>query len=135
VSRIAAVSTLVCGALVLGAAAGHAARPLTGFGFRTPSGNIVCNRGLATTGAPGVSCVVFSASSAARGQASWLVGPSGRARFRFVLGNIGTDVPVLPYGTSWRRYGIVCTSRSTSLTCRNRDGHGYTLSRERRRIF
>jgi hypothetical protein len=135
VSRVAAASIVTCGSLFLGAVAGQAAPPLAGFGFRTPSGNIVCNRGLATTGAPGVSCVAFSESSATRGQASWLVGPSGRARFRFVLGNIGTDVPVLAYGRSWRRYRIVCVSRSTGLTCRNPAGHGFTLSRERQRIF
>lgn len=42
---------------------------------------------------------------------------------------------VLSYGTTWRRNGIVCTSRRTGLTCRNRRGHGFFLARERWRLF
>jgi hypothetical protein len=35
----------------------------------------------------------------------------------------------LPYGKSWRRRGLTCTSRITGLTCTNRFGHGLFLSR------
>jgi hypothetical protein len=40
---------------------------------------------------------------------------------------------VLRYGTT-RRFGpFTCTSRRTGLTCRNRSGHGWTLSRQKQR--
>jgi hypothetical protein len=43
---------------------------------------------------------------------------------------------ILRYGRSQRfGRGITCTSRTTGLTCRNRDGHGFFLSRERVRLF
>jgi hypothetical protein len=42
---------------------------------------------------------------------------------------------VLAYGRTWTRAGLRCTSRATGLTCRNRDGHGFFLSRERWRVF
>ena len=38
--------------------------------------------------------------------------------------------PVLAYGENWAKQGFVCTSVTAGLTCRNRDGHGFRLSRE-----
>ncbi len=43
--------------------------------------------------------------------------------------------PVLAYGRTWSRRGITCASRTSGLTCRNRSGHGFFLSRERWRLF
>ncbi|MDX6523673.1 MAG: hypothetical protein QOI17_1186 [Gaiellales bacterium] len=40
-------------------------------------------------------------------------------------------IPALPYGQIWSRFGLSCTSRITGITCRNGDGHGFFLSRER----
>ncbi len=37
---------------------------------------------------------------------------------------------VIAYGTTWRRSGFVCRSRATGLTCKNRSGHGWFLSRQ-----
>ena len=37
---------------------------------------------------------------------------------------------VLAYGTTWAGGGLRCTSAETGLTCRNRSGHGFFLSRE-----
>ena len=45
------------------------------------------------------------------------------------------NAPVLAYGRTWRRGGIVCRSRRTGLRCTNRSGHGFTLAREAWRIF
>ncbi len=42
---------------------------------------------------------------------------------------------VLAYGTTWAGGGLRCASAETGLTCRNRDGHGFFLSRERWRAF
>jgi hypothetical protein len=42
---------------------------------------------------------------------------------------------VLAYGKTWRRAGISCRSAFTGMTCRNRSGHGFFLSRARWRRF
>jgi len=42
---------------------------------------------------------------------------------------------VLDYGTTWSGGGVRCTSAATGLTCRNRSGHGFFLSRERWRVI
>ena len=64
------------------------------FGFQIPSGNIVCNW-QAEEGA--ISCVVFSASSDL-GQKTWTLPAGGAASVDVVQSNIGTDVPIFPYG-------------------------------------
>jgi hypothetical protein len=105
--------------------------------FKTPSGNIVCTSGkLPPRGeVVGIDCVVFSVVDR-RGQASWMMRPTGRAWHRAVAANIETEgLHRLAYGRSWARLGITCTSRAVGLTCRNRSGHGFFLSRERQRIF
>lgn len=42
---------------------------------------------------------------------------------------------VLGYGKTWSGGGIRCSSALTGLTCRNKSGHGFFLSRERWRKF
>jgi hypothetical protein len=41
----------------------------------------------------------------------------------------------LRYGDTWKRTGIRCTMRTTGLTCRNRDGHGFHIQRGKTRRF
>jgi len=41
----------------------------------------------------------------------------------------------LPYGQSARYRNIVCTSRTTGMTCTNAAGHGFTVSLEGYRLF
>ena len=41
----------------------------------------------------------------------------------------------LEYGSKWKRNGIVCTSKTTGLRCRNGKGHGFFLSRDKWRKF
>jgi hypothetical protein len=38
--------------------------------------------------------------------------------------------PVLEYGTAWSRGGFTCVSMTNGLECRNRENHGFLLSRE-----
>ncbi len=38
---------------------------------------------------------------------------------------------VLGYGKSWQNRSFVCVSELAGLTCKNRSGHGFSLSRER----
>jgi uncharacterized protein DUF6636 len=42
---------------------------------------------------------------------------------------------VLGYGKTWSGGGLRCTSASTGLTCRNKSGHGFFLSRAHWRAF
>jgi hypothetical protein len=42
---------------------------------------------------------------------------------------------VLGYGQTWSGGGLRCTSALTGLTCRNKSGHGFFLSRESWRMF
>lgn len=41
----------------------------------------------------------------------------------------------LAYGTRWHWGPFTCTSRITGLTCTNRQGHGFFLSRQSYRVF
>ncbi len=60
----------------------------------------------------------------------------GRARRLCVSDSALGSRRILRYGQT-QRLGrrITCTSRTTGLTCRNGEGHGFTLSRERVRLF
>ena len=42
---------------------------------------------------------------------------------------------VLAYGRTTSFGRLRCTSRRTGMTCRNRAGHGFTVSVERQRVF
>lgn len=43
--------------------------------------------------------------------------------------------PALSYGATWRGGAFTCTSRISGLTCTNRRGHGFFLSRQSYRLF
>jgi hypothetical protein len=122
--------------------------------FKTPSGNIVCLTFL-DSGVPGpkqavVHCGIHSGLKPAPPRRPCQEG--GYAGDRVSLLTTGrVDVPpcagdpgafvgeeaarVLAYGRSWSGGGLRCTSAMAGLTCRNRDGHGFFLSRERWRAF
>lgn len=48
---------------------------------------------------------------------------------RFARGDIDRHAPILRFGQKRRFGGIVCSSRSTGLTCTNRRRHGWHLGR------
>jgi hypothetical protein len=56
---------------------------------------------------------------------------TGRARVVCAGDTVLHQGPVLKYGTTWRRGGFTCTSRSTGLRCTNRSRHGFFVSRAR----
>ena len=100
-------------------------------GFQTPSGNIVCNAGPASSAPharPLLACTVLSEATAARGQKVWSLFATGRPLVGFIMGNAATDVPALAYGRLWRWRGFVCASRKAGLTCRSRAAHGFVLA-------
>lgn len=118
--------------------------PLATDFFRTPSGNIRC--GITGTG-PGVECAISSGLNPEPTEEGcdldWRglhvsdeeVSPScGGDPAPVVLEDPGT-LPVLEYGRTWSRDGIVCRSEKTGLTCTNEDGRGFFLSRARWETF
>jgi hypothetical protein len=132
---------------VAGASAGLAAKRAPAY-FETPSGNIAC-AWFADDDRPArtyLRCEIGSLLSPrprrpASCDVDWAYG--------LTLGNIGrAEVlcagdtirrqgkrAVLRYGTTWRKRGFTCRSQSVGLTCRNTEGHGFFLSRERWRRF
>ena len=64
------------------------------------------------------------------------LGWRGRARRLCVSDSALGSRRILRYGRTQRFGGrISCTSRRAGLTCRNSDGHGFFLSRQRIRLF
>ena len=123
------------------ALAGTAAADLA-IPFRTPSGNIGCyytsNRDLRAS----LRCDIRSGlkpTPHGKCELDWTglaIRPTRRpsptcAGDTALLPN----APILRYGRTWRRGGIVCRSRRTGLRCSNRSGHGFTLARQAWRIF
>jgi hypothetical protein len=45
------------------------------------------------------------------------------------------ELPVLPYGGKWNRGGYSCRVVTSGLTCANRKGHGFVLSRSAQRLY
>jgi hypothetical protein len=59
----------------------------------------------------------------------------GKARLIHVTDTIGDPkAPVLAYGKTKRVGPFTCTSRRSGLSCHNRNGHGFTVSRERQSV-
>ena len=47
----------------------------------------------------------------------------------------GGPIRTLHYGDTWKRPGIRCTMKTSGLTCRNRDKHGFHIQRGHVRRF
>lgn len=118
--------------------------------FRTPSGNITCvveppPQGAARGGEYAIRCDIAQTSAARPqrprdctldwGHAFGLfnTGPA----MRYCVGNsvIDTRAPVLDYGQSTAIQAIICRSERAGLTCTNREGRGFFLSRARQQVF
>ena len=118
--------------------------------FKTPSGNIVCGWGVAPLGRASIECGIKSGLKPAPKPIHCDAGDptdkrvslleTGRATPVRCAGDPGPFVSeagakVLRYGTTWSVGGLSCASQVTGLTCRNRAGHGFFLSRDRWRSF
>ena len=118
--------------------------------FQTPSGNILCSVG--TGEAPtDIDCTIFERSgppatprlagcNAAGGHRFWMrVHGVVKAECGRPSGSVphGPErgISIVPYGDTEEFDGIVCHSLTTGLECRNADGHGFSLSRQRQSIF
>ena len=119
--------------------------------FKTPSGNIVCGWGIAPDGTASIECGVKSGLKPPPPRVHCSAGdPSDK---RVSLTANGRAVPVTcagdpgplrlgsdrarssPTVRTWSGGGITCTSATTGVTCKNRVGHGFFVSRERWRTF
>jgi hypothetical protein len=105
-------------------------------GFWMPSRNILCNAGPLIgrsgklVGGYALACVLGSDRRA------WYLRSNGRSGVARPGGNAASDfTSVLRYGHTWRWHGFRCSSRQTGLTCSNRSGHGFFLSRATQRLF
>jgi hypothetical protein len=119
--------------------------------FKTPSGNIVCFYSLGSKASVG--CGIKSGLKpkppyTAACKAVRLdynadrigLGATGWAQPVACSGDAGpfvgeSSARVLGYGETWSDGGIRCTSALPGLTCRNKSGHGFFLSREHWRVF
>jgi hypothetical protein len=116
--------------------------------FQTPSRNIICDGDIWDVAHTFVECGIKSGLVGARilpcspGDPQTdrvFVGAKGRGGRVLCAGDPGpflaTGAPVLQYGRTWHEGGIACSSERTGLTCTNRLGHGFFLSRQRWRVF
>jgi hypothetical protein len=113
--------------------------------FKLPSGNIGCGYAKFAGETANLRCEIVSGlrplpAKPSRCEGDWgrAVGmaPTGRAS-RYCITDTVMDprAAVLAYGRTWSRGGFTCVSRMTGLTCTNRSGHGFFLSRERSRLY
>jgi hypothetical protein len=125
------------------AAPAAGARSLSTKTFLTPSKNIACAYYPASiTGRAVFRCDLMSGlhpRPARHCDVDWTgasMAPRGKAGPTCAGDTVyDRSAPVLAYGKSWFYGGITCASRATGLTCRNRDGHGFFLSRQSWRVF
>lgn len=112
--------------------------------FQTPSGNIDCW----IQDGRSVRCEIQQRSWSPPPKpksceldwgSGFVLGATGRARFICAGDTVQAPpddpYPTLAYGKSLKVGAITCSSATSSLTCRNRQRHGFVLSRQRYRTF
>jgi hypothetical protein len=125
--------------------AGSSAAIADEFYFKTPSGNIHCgyfdNDGNAT-----VRCDIESYTPTTRKRPAdcdldwgfaFEIGARAKRGIILCAGDtvISQQAVTLAYGSSWKRKGITCSIEETGVTCTNRRGRGFFLSRAEQRVF
>lgn len=114
--------------------------------FKTPSGNIGCGYSKFSGETASIRCEIVSGirplppRPARCGEGDWgrAIGMEPRGRpHRYCITDTVMDprAHVLAYGRTWRGGGFTCVSRASGLTCTNRDGHGWLISRALTRLF
>jgi hypothetical protein len=139
-ARLIAVVTVVAAVAIASSRSVAAVAPLHTNKFKTPSGNIAC--AMHAFSGSFLRCDILSGlkpEPSRRCEGDW-TGASMleiRKAGPVCAGDTVYDsrAPVLAYGRTWSRDGFRCVSRRTGLTCTNRRGHGFFLSRERWRVF
>ena len=125
---------------------------LTNGYFKTPSGNIVCfhSPGPADMPRAFLGCGIKSGLKPAPPRRPCAEGgyagdrlsmnATGRVSVPPCAGDPGAlvgerEAKVLAYGKTWSGGGLTCASAVAGLTCRNKSGHGFFLSRASWRTF
>jgi len=132
-------------ALAMALSQGHAFAQDDSFSFKTPSNNIYCWYD-SLEGMPEVRCDIMSFKSTLGprpadcdldwGDAFAVTAQSTRGVAVCHGDTVKTpEAQSLPYGATWERKGISCSSEKTGLTCRNPAGHGFMLSKAKQKIF
>lgn len=96
----------------------------------SPTGTISCYANVPHEGG-GISCSAPGLPRVNEGDPYVALRQRGSSRLgaRGDFGGYAGQRRRLRYGDTWKRPGIRCTIRSTGLTCRNLQGHGFFLAR------
>jgi hypothetical protein len=137
------MAVLLVAVAATAAGAQAAPQPSARVQFRMPSGNIACAGSVAAKPQQSfLRCDILSGLRPQPRRACQLdwtgfeLRSTGTAR-PVCAGDTVFDrrAPVLRYGTTWKRGGLVCRSRRSGLRCSNRDGRGFVLARARSFAF
>ena len=141
-SLVAVTATAASALVVAWPAAGS-----TIISFRTPTGNIGCvfSAGISGDEKPTVRCDIRSRLHPEPSPPKSCPLDYGDSIQVYRLGRailvchgdtaIDPSSRVLQYGQTFRHDGLACTSRFYGLTCTNRSGHGFFMSRQSWRVF
>jgi len=109
-------------------------------GFRTPSDNIHCMADV-WDGTAELRCDIRDNTASAPpapvdcdldwGNAFAVLG-AARPAVRICAGDtvMNPDYPVLSYGSRWEQHGFTCSIATDGVTCANRHGNGFFLSKK-----
>jgi hypothetical protein len=112
-----------------------------GIAFQVPSGNIHCRADSVY-----LDCEIAASNAKLPPKPKscdldwgyrFVMSPNGRAERACHGDALGRNPkhPILSYGKTWRKNGFTCVSKPTGLTCKNQDGHGWTLSKNKQQFF
>jgi len=145
---IAAQRAIVVSVVSIAAFLPSIAAAQTASGFKTPSNNIFCIIEPADESQPDsdLRCDIQQMSSKPRPipkdcPLSWgdafSIGQNSNSSIRLCHGDTtrNDELMVLPYGSEWNQGGFSCKSQTSGLTCVNRKGHGFMISRAVQKVF
>ncbi len=128
---ILATVALLCAA---GSSATASAKTLTNHNIVSPSKQISC---YAVQKSTRIECMAPYIKRVCECDPLLSLTPRGKSKLagRTDFPGFATPRRTLGYGDTWKRPGIRCTMRTTGMTCRNLDNHGFHLQRGNVRHF
>jgi hypothetical protein len=105
------------------------ARTVKALNVISPSGQISCHA--VKYGGPAIECFAIHLRRIGYLDPYFELKPHGRTIYAERGDYDGYTAPrrKLRYGDEWRRPGVRCSMKTTGLTCRNLDGHGFHMAR------